>query len=64
MSVVEMDVIEKLDKEDREKIAYFASLLHQQTKYRHLKKEIEGRREEIRKGEILTHSEIWDSMNV
>ncbi|HFQ94309.1 MAG TPA: hypothetical protein ENK32_09885 [Anaerolineae bacterium] len=64
MSVVEMDVIEKLDEEDKEKIAYFASLLMRQTKYRHLKKEIEERREEIKQGETLTHSEIWDSMNV
>ncbi len=64
MSVVKMDVIEKLDEEDREKIAYFANLLMQQTKYRRLKKEVEERRQEIKQGEILTHSEIWDSMNV
>ena len=29
-------------------------------KYKSLREEIEKRREEIRKGEFLTHEEVWD----
>lgn len=58
-----MDVIEKLDQEDKEKIAYFVNLLLQQTKYHHLKKKVEGRRKEIKQGQTLTHNQIWNQMN-
>ncbi|HGY56685.1 MAG TPA: hypothetical protein ENK44_13340 [Caldithrix abyssi] len=64
MTELEIEVIEKLDKEDREKIAYFTELLLQKSKYHPLKKEIEKRREEIKNSDVLMHEEIWNKMNV
>ena len=55
MTELEIKVIEKLDKEDHEKIAYFTELLLQKSKYHTLKREIEKRRKEIKNGEILMH---------
>ncbi len=63
-SILEKDLIDKLEKEDKEKLAYFLDILIQESKYQHLKKEIEDRREEIRKGSVLSHDEIWKQMNV
>jgi len=57
-------ILQILDKEDKEKLLYFAKLLLKQNKYKMLKDEIELRREEIRKGETLIHDDIWDDMDV
>jgi len=59
-----LKILKKLDREDREKIIYFAKILLRQEKYQKLKKEIEERKKEIEKGEILTHEEIWNKLNV
>jgi len=59
-----LKILNKLDREDREKIIYFAKILLRQEKYQKLKKEIEERKKEIEKGEILTHEEMWNKLNV
>jgi len=59
-----LDILSKLNPEDKEKIIYFAKILLRQKKYQKLKKEIEERKKEIEKGEILTHEEIWNRLNV
>jgi len=64
MAVSAMNIIEKLDQEDKDKVSYFIRLLLNQSKYQALKKEIVLRREEIQHGETLTHEAIWDQMNV
>jgi len=51
--------LQHLDKKDKEKLFKFAKELFKQKKYSKLRKEIEERRLEIKKGEILTHEEIW-----
>ena len=60
MAIAVENVIENLDKEDKEKVSYFIRLLLKQAKYRQLKEEIASRRDEIQRGETLTHDEIWD----
>ncbi len=64
MSVSTMNIVEKLDKKDQEKVSYFIQLLLNQARYRTLKEEISLRRQEIQDGETLTHDEIWDTVNV
>jgi len=64
MNVKKSNILEKLDKEDQEKIAYFLDLLLKQTKYKKLRAEISSKREEIKKGNVLTHDEIWDELDV
>ena len=64
MAVSAMDIIENLNKEDKDKVSYFVRLLLNQCKYQAFKKEIGLRREEIQQGKTLTHEEIWDQMNV
>ncbi len=59
-----LDILNKLDPEDKEKIIYFAKILLKKEKYQKLRKEIEERKKEIEKGEILTHEEIWNKLNV
>ncbi|MDQ7056620.1 MAG: hypothetical protein Q9M89_09305 [Persephonella sp.] len=51
--------LEHLDKKDREKLIKFAKELYKQKKYKTLRKEIEERRQEVLKGEVLSHEEIW-----
>lgn len=60
MSTLDLKVLEKLDKADQEKITYFLKLLLNKSKYKKLKDEISIRRDEIVKGEILNHDEIWN----
>ena len=60
----EFSVLKQLDDDDKSKIEYFIQLLMKQTKYKRLKEEIHARREEISKGEILTHDEIWTHLDV
>ena len=50
---------QELDKKDKEKLLKLAKELYKQKKYKKLRKEIEERRKEIEKGEILSHEEIW-----
>lgn len=40
MSVFEMKIIEELQEEDKEKLAYFLKIIIQQSKYQHLRDEI------------------------
>ena len=58
-----LNILTKLDVEDKEKIIYFANLLLKQKKYQKLRKEIEERKKEIERGEIFTHEEIWEKLN-
>ncbi len=64
MAVSAMNIIERLDQKDKEKVSYFIRLLLKQSKYQTLTKEITRRREEIQHGETLTHEAIWDQLNV
>ena len=57
-----LNILTKLDAEDREKIMYFANLLLKQKKYQKLREEIEEREKEIERGEIFTHEEIWEKI--
>ena len=57
-----LNILTKLDAEDREKIMYFANLLLKHKKYQKLRKEIEEREKEIERGEIFTHEEIWEKI--
>jgi len=57
-------LIEKLDAEDQEKAAYFIKLLLEQSKYRKTKAELRERREEVQRGETLSHEEIWSQLDV
>ena len=59
-----LNILTKLDAEDREKIMYFANLLLKHKKYQKLREEIEKREKEIERGEIFTHEEIWEKLNV
>lgn len=43
MAAMEMNNIDKLDQEDREKVSYFIKLLLQQAKYQALKKDCSDR---------------------
>ncbi len=59
MAELSPDILERLDKNDKEKLSYFIEMLLKQSKYQKLKKEIYMRRQEIEKGETLTHEDIW-----
>ena len=63
-NIHEFSILEQLDDDDKYKIKYFIKLLMQQTKYNKLKDDIQARREEISKGETLTHDEIWNHLDV
>ena len=60
----DLKIIDKLSKEDRDKVIYFAKILLKQARYRQLKEEIDSRKKEIENGDILTHDEIWNELNV
>jgi len=64
MKAMGIDILKKLDKEDQEKVLHFIELLLKQQKYKKLREEIEIRKEEIEKGETLSHEEIWKQLNV
>jgi hypothetical protein len=53
-------IINNLDKDDKKLVNLFVEELLKKEKYKSLREEIEKRREEIRKGEFLTHEEVWD----
>ncbi|GAB6888903.1 hypothetical protein JCM13304A_24030 [Desulfothermus okinawensis JCM 13304] len=64
MDIRALNLIERLEKSDQEKIIYFLKLLINQEKYRKLKEEVELRKKEIERGEIFTHEEIWNKIDV
>jgi len=59
-----MEVVSLLNDEDKKKILGLANILLKQSKYNKLRKEIEARRDEIKRGEILSHGEIWQDKGV
>jgi len=59
-----IEVVSLLNNEDKEKILEFANILLKQNKYNKLRKEIEARRDEIKRGEVLSHEEIWQDKGV
>ncbi len=50
------------DDEDKKELSEFAGILVKQNKYSRLRKEIEIRRAEIKKGEVLSHEEMWQDI--
>ncbi len=64
MATIQVNMLQKLDDEDKQKVAYFVKLLVSQSKYAKLKEEISARKEEIRKGATLSHEEIWKELGV
>ncbi len=60
----EFNIIDRLDEGDKYKVKYFIQLLIRQEKYNKLKEEIQSRRKEIAQGEILSHDEIWNHLDV
>ena len=64
MNTLDLNVLDKLDKADQEKIMYFLNLLLNKSKYKKLKEEISIRRDEIARGETLIHNEIWNNIDV
>jgi len=58
-----MEIIPLLREEDKKKLSEFAAILLKQDKYTRLRKEIELRRAQIKKGEILSHEEIWQDIH-
>ena len=59
-----IETISLLNDEDKKKILELANILLRRNKYNKLRKEIEARRSEIRKGEVLSHEEIWRDKGV
>jgi hypothetical protein len=59
-----MEIISLLSDEDKKKILELANILLKQNKYNKLRKEIEARREEVKRGEVLSHEEIWQDRDV
>lgn len=64
MNIVELEMLEKLDKTDHEKVIYFLRLLLNKSKYKKIREEILLRRGEIKCGDILEHEEIWKKLDV
>ncbi len=61
---LDIDVLRRLDRDDREKMMYFLRLLLNQPKYAKLKEEVMRRREEVKRGDSLTHEEVWRRLDV
>jgi len=64
MNTIELEVLQKLDKSDQEKVIYFLKLLLNQAKYKKLRDEILSRKDEIKHGEVFEHEEIWKELDV
>ena len=63
MAIEKMEeIISLLNDEDRKKVLELANILLKQRKYNNLRKEIETRREEVKRGEVLSHEEIWQDV--
>ena len=54
-----VEIISLLDGKDKKKVLDFANILIKRSKYNRLRKEIEHRRDEVKRGEVLLHEEIW-----
>ncbi|MEK7396966.1 MAG: hypothetical protein AAB116_08525 [Candidatus Poribacteria bacterium] len=59
-----MEVVSLLNDEDKKKILELANILLKQNKYSKLRKEIEVRRDEIKRGEVLSHEEVWQNRDI
>jgi sialic acid synthase SpsE len=59
-----MEVVSLLNGEDKKKILELANILLKQNKYNKLRKDIEARRDEIKRGEILSHEEVWQNRDI
>lgn len=59
-----MEVVSLLSDEDKMKILELANILLKQNKYNKLRKEIEARRDEIKRGEVLSHEEVWRDRDI
>jgi hypothetical protein len=57
-----MEIISLLDDEDKKTLSEFANILVKHNKYRKLRKEMENRRAEVRKGDVLSHEEMWQDV--
>ncbi|MEE4357306.1 MAG: hypothetical protein V2I97_12640 [Desulfococcaceae bacterium] len=55
-------IISLLDEEDKQILSKFVTTLMQKRKYNCLRKEIESRRAEVEKGEVLSHKELWQDL--
>ena len=55
-----VEIINHLDEKDKKLLDTIAFELLKKEKYKNLRNEIEKRREEIKKGETLSHEEVWD----
>ena len=64
MNTTKLEILQKLDKNDQEKVMYFLKLLLNQAKYKKLKDEILFRKDEIKYGEIFEHDDIWKELDV
>ncbi len=51
------------DDEDKKELSEIAGILVKQNKYSRLRKEIEIRWAEVKKGEVLSHEEIWQDIS-
>ena len=60
MSVKMIKEFEALDEKDKKLVERFIQELLKKEKYEYLRKELQKRREEIKKGQIISHDEIWD----
>ena len=55
-----IEIINKLDKNDKKLLDFLALELLKKEKYQNLRIEIEKRRKEIKKGNTLFHEEVWN----
>ena len=64
MLVEKLNILERLDKKDQEKINYFINLILKKEKYKQLNLELIKRRAEIEANNIYSHDDIWKELNV
>ncbi len=57
-----MNIISLLDDEDKNMLSEFVKIILKKNKYNRLRREIEDRRTEVKKGEILSHEDIWQDI--
>ncbi len=55
-------MIHLLDDDDKSSLAEFVKLLLKKDKYKLLRKEIDSRRSEIARGDVLTHRDLWQDV--
>ncbi|HFE63255.1 hypothetical protein B1H10_03170 [candidate division KSB1 bacterium 4484_188] len=60
LTIKNLNEFEKiLEEPDKKLLLHFANSLLKREKYKKLRAEIDNRRAEIKKGEILSHDELW-----